>query len=289
MRIHKAFCVFGALVFVMASVGFFYWSSLGLLGKAHSDIRRNVVEHPEFIPTASNVKLFGAGYDTLIADFYWLSAVQYVGSNAIGAEYKKYLASMIGLVTDLSPKFQYPYEVALLLLPDYNERYEKLSKAEQDAHIQEAVALGEKAMKMGCDAKKIELIKKENDLTKVTTDPIYRNPCSNSMIPYYLGYIYYWNVHDPIKSSEYYKIASANTDGLSGARTMAALMRGKGGDREKAILMFLSLAERNSTANGDTSETNESLSANENILQNKDQCSVFSKELGDLLLKAFAQ
>lgn len=63
------------------------------------------------------------------------------------------------------------------------------------------------------------------------------------MIPYYLGYISYWNLHDGAKSSEFYRIASANTDAMMGARTMAAIMQGKSGDREKAIIMLLSLAE----------------------------------------------
>lgn len=62
------------------------------------------------------------------------------------------------------------------------------------------------------------------------------------MIPYYLGYISYWDLHDGAKSSEFYRIASANTDVVTGARTMAAIMQGKSGDREKAIIMLLSLA-----------------------------------------------
>ena len=89
------------------------------------------------------------------------------------------------------------------------------------------------------------------------------------MIPYYLAYIYYWNLHDGAKSSEYYRIASTNTDAPTGARTMAAIMQGKSGDREKAIIMLLSLAE--------------SIEGNNVTL-----CKELSKELGKNLLTAFS-
>lgn len=271
MRLKKWGIVLLFLVFSFASLAFFYWSSLGYLRAAHIQIRDTIVDHPEFIPTAWDISLISAGHNTIIADYYWLSAIQYIGSNAIGAEYKKYLAAILNLVTDLSPKFEYPYEIGLLLLPDYNERYEKLSKEEQDSHIKEAIALGEKGISRGCDATKIERIKKENDLIKLSTDDLYKNPCSDFMIPYYMGYVYYWSLHNPVKSSEYYKIASANTDSVAGARTMAALMQGKGGDREKAILMFLSLAEGNATG------------------EKASSCQKFSQELGSVLLQAFSK
>jgi len=50
-------------------------------------------------------------------------------------------------------------------------------------------------------------------------------------------------MNNPQKASEFYRVASANTDAPIGARTMAAIMQGKTGNREKSIVMFLSLAE----------------------------------------------
>lgn len=63
------------------------------------------------------------------------------------------------------------------------------------------------------------------------------------MIPYYMGYIYYFLENNPAQSARYYKIASAHSDGTPEfARTMYAIMSGKSGDREKSAYLFLSLA-----------------------------------------------
>jgi hypothetical protein len=37
---------------------------------------------------------------------------------------------MLDNITELNPEFEKPYYIGLLLLPSYNERYEKLSKEE---------------------------------------------------------------------------------------------------------------------------------------------------------------
>jgi hypothetical protein len=56
---------------------------------------------------------------------------------------------------------------------------------------------------------KIKLIEKENDLEKLWTDDIYKNPCKNYKIANYLAYIYYYYKHDPNSSALYYKVASS--------------------------------------------------------------------------------
>lgn len=77
----------------------------------HRDIRQKIINHPEFIPSATTVKISSSGYQNIVADFYWLSAIQYIGSNAVSSEYKKYLYVMINLITDLNPYFTYPYRI----------------------------------------------------------------------------------------------------------------------------------------------------------------------------------
>jgi hypothetical protein len=150
---------------------------------------------------------------------------------------------MLDLVTDLDPYFDYPYEIGLLLLPDYNPRYENLSPEERAKNIEETVTLGKKGIASSCDVEKIEKIRKEEDLASVWTSSEYANPCRNAMIPYYLAYVEQWNRKNAIAASEYYKIASANADAPKAARIMSAIMQGKGGERQKSILMFLSIAE----------------------------------------------
>jgi predicted nucleic acid binding AN1-type Zn finger protein len=218
------------------------------------------VNHPEFIPTSQLVGLSSGGFQNIVSDSYWLSTIQYIGSNALGSEYKQYLYVMLNFITDLNPHFTFPYQIGELLLPSYNERYEKLNDTEIQKNTDQAIKIGLKGIEQNCDAKKIEKAKNEYNLKKLWTDESYKNTCRDSMIPYYLAYIYYWNLHDGQKSSEYYRIASTNTDAPTGARTMAAIMQGKSGDREKSIIMLLSLAE--------------SIEGNKNTL-----CQQFSKEL----------
>lgn len=259
--------LFTFLLTVVSLVVFVYSSEINY--KQHVDIKRTFVNHPEFIPTPETVGISAGGFQNIIADSYWLSAIQYIGSNALGSEYKVYLSAMLSLITDLNPHFTFPYQIGELLLPSYNERYEKLSTTEVEKNTNQAIALGLKWIKNNCDPVKVEKAKNEYDLKKLWTDESYKNSCSDPMIPYYLAYIYYWNLHDGAKSSEYYRIASTNTNAPTGARTMAAIMQGKSGDREKAIIMLLSLAE--------------SIEGEKTTL-----CKALSKELGTSLLGAFS-
>lgn len=253
---------------VIGSLGVFVYSS-GVNYQQHIDIKRSLVNHPEFIPTSEMAGLSAGGFQNIIADSYWLSAIQYIGSNALGSEYKAYLYVMLNFITDLNPHFTFPYQIGELLLPSYNERYEQLSETEIQKNVEQAIQIGLKGMKNNCDATKVEKAKQEYDLKKLWTDESYKDSCKDPMIPYYLAYIYYWNLHDGAKSSEYYRITSTSSDAPTGARTMAAIMQGKSGDREKAIIMLLSLAE--------------SIEGNKNTL-----CQQLSKELGSSLLGAFS-
>lgn len=98
-------------------------------------------------------------------------------------------------------------------------------------------------MAQTCDQEKLKLIEKTDTLEGIITNNNLQNPCKNGMIPYYLGYIYYFIENNPAKSAQYYKIASAHRDETPEfARTMYAIMSGKSGDREKSAYLFLSLA-----------------------------------------------
>lgn len=255
-------------ILVIASLGVFTYSTW-VNYKQHVDTKRAFVNHPEFIPTSETVGLSSGGFQNLVADSYWLSAIQYIGSNALGSQYKAYLYAMLNLITDLNPHFTYPYQIGELLLPSYNERYEDLSKEEMQKNTDQAIKIGLKGMENNCKKEKVEAAAKEYDIKKLWTEEKYMNACENPMIPYYLAYIYYWNLHDGAKASEYYRITATNTDAPTGARTMAAIMQGKSGDREKAIIMLLSLAE--------------SIEGDKNSL-----CQQVSKDLGSTLLGAFS-
>lgn len=89
---------------------------------------------------------------------------------------------------------------------------------------------------------KVDAIKKEYNLFKLWNSEKYKNPCKHYEVPFYLAYIYFYYIKDPLKASLYYKVASANTDAPEWAKIMSAIMQWKWGEREKSLFMFLSLA-----------------------------------------------
>lgn len=209
----------------------------------HIEIKRNFVKHPENLPKKEIAKYTSFWFKNLRADIYWLETVQYIWSNAISSEYKKYLFKILDIITELNPYFWHPYTIWELLLPNYNERYENLSEEEQELNIKQWEEIWQKWIKNLCDEEKIQKIKNEESLYKVLENEELRNPCKNYLIPYYLAYLYYFYQNKPIESSMYYKIAAANDDAPKWARVMAAIMQWKWWNREKGFFMFLNIAK----------------------------------------------
>ncbi len=238
-KINKRLLIISLLILTITS--FYYINTQNY--NIHSEIKINIVEHPEYLPTKEVAINSSFWFKNLKADIYWLETIQYIWSNALSSEYKKYLFSIIDLVTELNPYFEHPYSIGQLLLPSYNERYEDLSKNEQNKNTDQAITLWLKWIKNFCDSEKIELIKNENNLQKIWTEEKYKNPCSEFKIPYYLAYIYYQYKKDPATAAIYYKVTSAIEDWVSWSKVMAAIMSGKWWDREKAYFMFLNIAK----------------------------------------------
>lgn len=212
-------------------------------------IKINTIDHPEGLPKIEIAKITSFWFENLKADKYWLETIQYVWENAIKSTYKVYLYKMLDLITALNPYFSHPYKLWLLLLPDYNERYEHLDLKTQELHKKESIKIWLKWIKNLCDIKKVNAIIKENNLKKVWTLDKYKNPCLDSMIPYYLAFDYYFYLNNPIASANYYKVASANTDALKWSRILTAIMQWKWWGREKAFFMFINMAESTSKKN----------------------------------------
>jgi len=230
------------LFFIILITSFYYANNINY--KKHIDIKQNLVKHPENLPTKETALLTSFWFKNLRADLYWLQTIQYIWWNAISSEYKKYLYQITDLVTTLNPYFEHPYLVAQLLLPNYNERYEKLNKKDITKYQDQAIQIWLKWVNSFCpNQNKLNLIRNEKDLQKIWTDDKYKNPCRKYTIPYYLAYVYYFYKNNPLEASVYYKIASANDDSAEWAKVMAAIMQWKGWDREKSFFMFLNLAK----------------------------------------------
>ncbi len=257
------------LVFFMISIilwWFYYINNENY--KKVKEIQYSITKHPELLPEKDIVLYTSFGFSNLRADIYWLETIQYIGWNAIHSEYKKYLYSMLDLITELNPFFEKPYIIWQLLLPSYNERYETLSWDDQEGNKLQAEKIGLKGIENFCDKEKINLIKNEPNLEKIWSEEKYKNPCKTPDIAFWQGFLYYFYFKDPLASANYYKIASAHEDALDWARIMAAIMSGKWGEREKSLMTFLTLAAQE--------EKNEA-------------CSIFSQELQQISYITFSQ
>lgn len=213
------------------------------------EIKRQIVEHPENLPTKEVAKNSSLGFMNLKADLYWLQAIQYIWWNALSSDYKKYLYTMLDIITELNPNFEHPYIIWELLLPSYNQRYEKLSKEDQNNNIIQWINIWKKWVENFCDMEKVEAIKSEYDFDKLKNDSKFKNPCKSYKIPYNLAFIYYHYLNKPDIASFYYRVAYANDDTVEWAKIMAAIMKWKWWNREKSFFMFLNMASENKGEN----------------------------------------
>lgn len=94
-------------ILLVCLVPFTMWLHAGVassLKKLHGG------EEIAFIPSAQAVRLVALGYDQLLADFYWLAFIGYVGDGAARTEDHYRLADKyLDLVTGLDPHFIQPY------------------------------------------------------------------------------------------------------------------------------------------------------------------------------------
>lgn len=194
----------------------------------HKQIEAVRVNHPERLPSSEAAKLTSFGFRNMMADSYWLRVIQYIGSNAVQGEYKKYLAAVMNIVTDLNPYFETPYTIGQLLIPSSSKSYEDKKDPEEQKNYRDGEKLGLKGIKNFCDEAKIEAIKAEDDLRKIIHEEKYKNPCKSYKIPYYLAYIYYFYLGENLNAAQYYKVVAAQEDAPEGAKVLAAIMQGKG-------------------------------------------------------------
>lgn len=249
MKNRKIYFYWVFLFFIFSLILSFFYRVNQENYKKISQIKENIVKHPENLPTKEMARLTTFWFKNIKADIYRLETIQYIGGNVIHAEYKKYLYTILDLITELNPYFENPYIIGQLLLPDYNYRYENLDKKEQENYIIQGEKIGLKGVKNFCDEEKLEKIKNEFDLKKIWTEEVYTNPCKSYKVPFHLAFVYYFHKKDPETSAYYYKVTSANKDSIEGAKVMSAIMQWKSWDREKSIFMFLSMAKESEKEN----------------------------------------
>jgi hypothetical protein len=104
-----------AWIFVLAALG---------AGTAHSymDTAARVDRGETLVPRPEQARLSALGFDALVADYYWLLAVQLVGGEQAGAGGSDaLLASLLDVTTTLDPWVGHPYRFAGVWLTQSEE------------------------------------------------------------------------------------------------------------------------------------------------------------------------
>ncbi|GIW47677.1 MAG: hypothetical protein KatS3mg078_1554 [Deltaproteobacteria bacterium] len=172
--------------------------------KRVEDIRGKfrVVEESLYFSSAS-LKRFSLGYEELLADIYWLRAIQYFGGRSVEERDPELLYHYFDIITDLDPKFVNAYRYG-------------------GTFLAEPPPLG-----LGDIERGIKLFDKGR-----------KNNPENFRLPLEEAFIYYLYVKDYKRAAELFKEASEKP-GLSefrraSLRGMAASSLSKGGSRELA-------------------------------------------------------
>lgn len=156
----------------------------------------------------ARLKGYALGFEGLIADFYWMKSLQYVGEKIIKNPNAKVT---IDNLNALNPRLLYPYlDNATTLDPQFIAAYSYGSLVLPAIDKEQAIKLSEKG--------------------------IANNP-NESILYHYLGYIY-WKSKDYEKAAEIYEKGAAIKDAPPFMKLMAANMKSDGGSRSTARAIY---------------------------------------------------
>lgn len=89
---------------------------------ARMDTTARIRQSEHFIPRPDRARLSSLGFDAVVADYYWLLAVQLVGgARSPGRDESTKIGRLIDVVTTVDPWVDHPYRFAALWLTDSEE------------------------------------------------------------------------------------------------------------------------------------------------------------------------
>lgn len=156
----------------------------------------------------ANLKGYALGFEGLIADWYWMQSLQYLGNKLMDS--KEQFISLDNLQS-LNPRLLYPYlDNATTLDPQFLSVYEYGAIVLPAVNVEQAIKIAEKGIENNPDEWRL-----------------YQH----------LGYIY-WRKGDFQKAAETYEKGSNIADAPPFMKLMAAKMQSEGGSRETARAVY---------------------------------------------------
>lgn len=160
----------------------------------------------------ANLKNYALGFEGLLADWYWMKSLQYIGNKFVNSKDDVSLENL----TPLNPRLLYPYlDNATTLDPKFTSVYEYGAVVLPAINSEQAIKLTEKGIR--------------------------DNP-NNWRLYQYLGYIY-WKLENYPKAAEVYETGSKIVGAPPFMRQMAAKMNSDGGSRETARAIYRQMFE----------------------------------------------
>ncbi|HEX8565696.1 MAG TPA: tetratricopeptide repeat protein [Pyrinomonadaceae bacterium] len=162
--------------------------------------------------SGASLKKASLGFEGLIADYYWMNALQYVGGKLIESKGKVQLDDL----RPLNPRLLYPYiDTATTLDPEFSAVYAYGSAVLPAVDSEQAVKISEKG---------------------IAAQP------ENWRMYHNLGFIY-WQLGDYKKAAEIYDSGSTKSDAPAWMRQMSAKLQAEGGSRNTAREIYLQIYE----------------------------------------------
>ena len=157
-----------------------------------------------YLPSGKVLKALSLGFYGLIADVYWMRAVQYYGGKRLqNAKHYELLEPFIDITTTLDPQLLHAYRFGSIFLSEKSP-----VGAEQP---EKAIALLEKGIRNNPDEWQL-----------------YRD----------LGFVYYWYLEDYKRAAEWFLEGSKNPKSAKWMKTFAAELLAKGNTRETAKFLW---------------------------------------------------
>lgn len=106
-----------------------------LTGTVHArmDTSADVAGDEGLLPSPQHARLASLGFHAVVADYYWLQALNLVGgSGGRTADHAPRIASLVELVTGLDPHVDHPYRFAALWLTDSPESVRRANRMLED-------------------------------------------------------------------------------------------------------------------------------------------------------------
>lgn len=149
-----------------------------------------------YLPKGEYLKLASLGYRQLVSDLLWLKAVQHIGGRKVKDEDLFWAFHVIDVVTDVDPQFVAAYQIGGVVLGVWGGR--------------------------------------PQDSITLLTKGIMHNP-EVWQLPFYVGYDYFYELRDPVRAAEFFRMAGALPGAPDYLPNLAARMTVEAGDPDAAL------------------------------------------------------